>query len=125
MKTFKLDRATSAELLDQRFAPRKDFDPQAYFDNSIGIFRNKKPARFRIHVDPERADLAVETFSHPKKRVEAHEDGSVTIDIEAAYEEEILPRVLELSPYAKLLRPTSSRKKLAEIARKMAATHRD
>ena len=125
MKTFKLDRASSAELLDQRFSPRKDFDPQAYFDNSIGIFRNKKPKRFRIEVSAERADLAVESFSHPKKHVEVHEDGSVTIEIEAAYEEEILPRVLELSPYAELVAPKPSRKKLAEIARKMAAVHGD
>jgi predicted DNA-binding transcriptional regulator YafY len=116
MKTYKLDRISSVEILDQRFAPKREFDPQEYFDNSIGIFRNGRPQKFRIRVSAERADLAIESL-HPKQTVEHRADGSVTIEIEAAYEEEILPIVLSLGEHAEVLIPKSSRENLLSLAK--------
>jgi predicted DNA-binding transcriptional regulator YafY len=123
VKTFKLDRVAGVELLDQRFAPRADFDPDEYFDNSIGIFRNAKAKKFRIRVAAERAELAVDILQHPKQRVTEAGDGSVLIEIEAAYEEEILPRVLGLGEHAEVLIPKSSRDKIAAIANQLAAIY--
>ncbi len=123
VKTYKLDRMTSVELLDQRFAPRQDFDPEAFFDSSIGIFRSGKPKNFRIRVDAGRAEIAVEQLLHPRQRVTAQEDGGVTIEIEGAYEEEILPIVLSLGRHAEVVSPRSSRTKLAEIATHLVRTY--
>lgn len=118
IKTYKLDRISAVDVLDERFTPQKDFDPQEYFDNSIGIFRSGEPQRFKIRVSAERADLAIESL-HRKQRVEREDDGSVTIEIEAAYEQEIVPIVLGLGEHAEVISPTSCRKKLAEVARKL------
>ncbi|NIP85867.1 MAG: WYL domain-containing protein [Planctomycetales bacterium] len=124
VKTYKLDRMRSVQLLDRRFTPRKDFDPEAFFDNSIGIFRSGKPRNFRIRVDAQRADIAVEQLLHPRQQVKVEEDGAVVIEIEGAYEEEILPIVLSLGRHAEVLVPKSSRAKLAEIARQLVRTYR-
>ena len=124
VKTYKLDRMKAVELLDQRFTPRKDFDPDAFFDNSIGIFRSSKPKNFRIRVASQRADLAAEKLLHPRQQVRPVEDGAVIIEIEGAYEEEVLPIVLSLGEHAEVLVPKSSRIKLAEIARKLARTYK-
>jgi predicted DNA-binding transcriptional regulator YafY len=124
VKTYKLDRMTSVELLDQRFTPRKDFDPEAFFDNSIGIFRSSKPKNFRIRVDAQRADIAIEQLLHPRQQVKTQEDGAVVIEIEGAYEEEVLPIVLGLGRHAEVLVPKSSRVKLAEIARQLVRTYK-
>ena len=55
IKTYKLDRVSSVDLLDRRFTPRKDFDPDVYFDNSIGIFREASPSVFGSESARERA----------------------------------------------------------------------
>ena len=123
VKTFKLDRVAGVKLLDQRFTPRPDFDPDQYFDNSIGIFRNAKTKKFRIRVTAQRAELAVDVLQHPKQRVTEAADGSIMIEIEAAYEEEILPLVLGLGEHAEILIPKSSRDKIAAIAHALAAKY--
>ena len=123
VKTFKLDRITSVDLGDQRFTPRADFDPQQYFDNSIGIFRSATPKKFRIRVASRRAELALEVLQHPKQRIVSSTSDHVVIEIEAAYEEEILPRVLSLGTDAEVLVPKSCRQKLARIARQLAKTY--
>ncbi len=120
IKTFKLDRISSVRLLDHRFIPMKDFDPAAHFDNSIGIFRNAKPKKFRIQISAEKAELGAEILQHPKQQLSKQKDGSLLIEIPAAYEEEILPRVLSLGKHAEVLIPKSCRNKLAAIARQLA-----
>ena len=124
IKAFKLDRIGGINLLDRRFVPQKDFDPAAHFDNSIGIFRNEKPKRFRIRVAPKQAEFAAEILKHPKQRVREQKDGSILIEIEAAYEEEILPRVLSLGEHAEILLPKSCRRKMAQLARKLLSKYR-
>lgn len=124
VKTYKLDRMNGVEVLDQRFTPRKDFDPDAFFDNSIGIFRSSKPTKFRIRIAAERADLAMDEFLHPRRKTDWAKDGSLIIEIEGAYEEEILPIVLSLGEHAEVIIPKSSRLKLAEVARKLARTYK-
>lgn len=122
MKTYKLDRISSVKVLDKHFAPKKDFDPQEYFDNSIGIFRDGRPQKFRIRVSAARADLAIESL-HPKQKIERQADGSVTIEIEAAYEQEILPIVLSLGKHAEVLIPKSSRKNLLALAQQLVSRY--
>ena len=117
IKSFKLDRITAVAFLDRRFVPQRDFDPDAHFDNSIGIFRNNKPKKFRIRVTHQYAELAAEILKHPQQRVREQKDQSVVIEIEAAYEEEIIPRVLSLGEHAEILSPKSSRDKMAKTAK--------
>ena len=124
IKAFKLDRIAAVTLLDQRFVPQKDFDPDTHFNHSIGIFRHEKPKSFRIRVEAERAELAAEILKHPQQQVRAQKDGSVLIDIEMAYEEEIVPRVLSLGGHAEILIPKSCRSNMAVLAKQLVAKYR-
>lgn len=119
IKTFKLDRIAAVDLLDTRFKPHPDFDPEEFFDHSIGIFRTADPQRFRVRISPERAAWAIETALHPKQLLEPQADDSVIITIEQGYEEEVLPLVLSLGEHAELLEPKALRKKLRSIAEEM------
>ena len=125
IKAFKLDRIAAVSFLDRRFIPQKDFNPEAHFDNSIGIFRNDKPKKFRIRVTAQRAELAAEILEHPHQRIREQKDGSVLIEIAAAYEEEILPRVLSLGDQAEILLPKTCRKKMAKMAKTLLAKYRN
>ena len=110
IKSFRLDRITAVSFLDRRFVPQSDFDPDAHFNNSIGIFRNNKLKNFRIQITRQFAELAVEILKHPRQRIRVQKDQSVVIEIEAAYEEEILPRVLSLGEHAEILLRQGHRK---------------
>ena len=125
IKSFKLDRITAVSFLDRRFEPQKDFDPNAHFDNSIGIFRHNKPKKFRIRITHQFAELASEILKHPQQRIHEQRDKSVVIEIEAAYEEEILPRVLSLGEHAEILSPKSCRKKMVKTAKCLLEKYRD
>ena len=124
IKTYKLDRLAGVDIRDRRFTPRPDIDPEKTFDNSIGIYHSGQLEKFRIRVGPERADWAVEAILHPKQRVEPNGDGAVVIEIEAAYESEIIPRVLGLAEHAEVLSPATCRKKLAWIGQSVAQIYR-
>jgi predicted DNA-binding transcriptional regulator YafY len=124
IKTYKLDRISAAELQDSRFTPRTDFDPEKTFDHSIGIYNSGQPEKFRIRVGPERADWAVETMLHPKQRVEPNGDGSLIIEISAAYESEIIPRVLGLAGHAEVLEPAGCREKIGRIGKQLTTSHK-
>ena len=117
IKSFRLDRITAVSFIDRRFVPQRDFDPDAHFDNSIGIFRNNKPKKFRIRITSQFAELAAEILKHPKQRIREQKDQSVIIEIEEAYEEEILPRVLSLGEHAEILSPKSCREKMVKTAK--------
>ena len=125
IKAFKLDRIAAVSFLDRRFIPQKDFNPEAHFDNSIGIFRNDKPKKFRIRVTAQLAELAAEILEHPHQRIREQKDGSVVIEIAAAYEEEILPRVLSLGEQAEILSPKTCRKKMAKMAKTLLEKYRN
>lgn len=124
VKAFKLDRITGITLLDRRFVPLKDFDPAVHFDHSIGIFRNEKPKKFRIRITSDYIDLAAEILKHPQQQIREQKDGSVIIEIESGYEEEILPRVLSLGEHAEILLPKSCRKKMSQFAKRLVAKYR-
>jgi len=119
IKTFKLDRIAGVELLDTRFKPRGDFDPEEFFDHSIGIFRTAKAQRFRVKISRERAAWAIESALHPKQKIEPQEDSGVIITIDQAYEEEVLPLILGLGEHAELLEPKPLREKLRAIGEAM------
>ncbi len=125
IKAFKLDRISAVSFLDRRFVPKSDFDPEAHFDNSIGIFRHNKPKKFRIRVTNQLAELAAETLKHPQQKVREQKDGTVLIEIDAAYEEEVLPRVLSLGDQAEILSPKNCRGKMAKLAKTLLSMYRD
>lgn len=125
IKTFKLDRIGGVELLDARFKPQPDFDPEEFFDHSIGIFRTADPQRFRVWVSAERAAWVIDAALHPKQQVELNDDDSLTITIDQGYEEEVLPQVLSLAEHAELLEPKALRQKLRTIAKELASRYVD
>lgn len=125
IKSFKLDRIAAVSFLDRRFIPQKNFDPEAHFDNSIGIFHHDKPKKFRIRVKKQFAELAEEILKHRQQRIREQKDGTVVIEIEAAYEEEIIPRVLSLGEHAEILSPKSCREKMAKLAKRLLTKYRN
>jgi predicted DNA-binding transcriptional regulator YafY len=81
----------------------------------LGVYRAQKPATFRIWLSAKAAAWVREEPWHPKQQVDPRECGDVVLTLPAAYEDEIVPRVLGLGAEAEILAPESARRKVAAI----------
>lgn len=120
---FKLDRFRKAEALDEYFKPREDFNLEAHFGESIGIFSSGKPKNFRIQVSAYAAPFVLEDPWQPDQQVEQKSDGSIILTVKAAHELDIIPRVLALGADAEVLSPLSCREEIARIANLLVAKY--
>jgi proteasome accessory factor B len=123
IRFFKLDRVTDARVTSRSFVPR----PEAVDDllaDSITLFRSPEPPRkYRIRIDAPRARWACEKPFHPGQRVRPQADGGVVLEIDRAWDAEMLPQLLSLGEHVEVLEPADVREQLAEAATRIAARH--
>lgn len=123
VRFYKLDRCSSARVGKRPFvaAPGKVED---LLGDSITIYRSAAPPRrFRIRVSPSRARWACEKPFHPRQTVVEEADGGVVLEIERAWEEELVPQLLGLADEAEVLEPADVRGRILDTARRIAARY--
>ncbi|HEY1065740.1 MAG TPA: WYL domain-containing protein, partial [Pirellulales bacterium] len=128
---YKLDRFRKATALDDYFSPRPDFDAEKHFSGSLGIYKSGKPQRFEIRLADDVVAWVSETPWHPTQSIErrklaASSSGSgdspeeeAVLILPAAYEEEIIPRVLSLGEAAEILAPEPSRLAIQQLVSRL------
>jgi predicted DNA-binding transcriptional regulator YafY len=115
LRHLKLDRFHRATPLDRRFRPRADFDPERHFADSLGVYRSGQPQQFVIRFSRRAAVWIREDPWHPQQRIEPQADGEVLVTIPAAYELEVISRVLAWGADAELMAPAASRRAMAAL----------
>lgn len=123
LRHLKLDRFEKAATLDKYFIPRPNFDARAHFENSMGVYVAGEPVDIRVWFSSAVADWVAETPWHTRQSVESQPNGSIILTLHAAYEQEILPRVLALGPEAEVLAPPSCRDAIADAAQRLTALY--
>ncbi|MFZ4731630.1 MAG: helix-turn-helix transcriptional regulator [Pirellulales bacterium] len=125
LRFFKLDRLTAARVTTKRFAPRRTSVADALAD-SITIYRSAKsaPRAYRIVVAPERARWAGEKPFHPRQKATRRADGSVLLEIEKAWDDEMVPQLLALADCVEVLEPLDIRERIAATAERIVALYR-
>jgi len=118
-RQFKLDRITQVKLLDRRFSPPENFDPQKLFASSIGVWMGAATESFRIRFTAAVAQWVIETPFHARQTVTELPDGMLEVTIPSAHEPEIIARVLSLGENAEVLEPASSREKIRNRLKSM------
>jgi predicted DNA-binding transcriptional regulator YafY len=119
IRFFKLDRVGDAKVTSRRF-DRRDVPVEELLADSITIYRSAaQPRRFRIRVDAERARWACEKPFHPRQKVRKLADGGVMLDIERAWDEELIPQLLALGSFAEVVEPENVRDRIAAEARRI------
>lgn len=106
MRHFKLDRVHSAELLERRFEPAAEFDPEEYLEQGFGIFSpSGRTCLVRIHFAAQVAATVAESRWHRSQEIEKHPDGSLTLQLKLRNLEEVKSWVQSFGPLARVLEP--------------------
>jgi len=123
IRFFKLDRVADARVTSRNFEPATEAVDDLLAD-SITLFRSPEPPRrCRIRIDAPRARWAREKPFHPGQRVRPQADGGIVLEIERAWDAEMVPQLLSLGEHVEVLEPADVREQLADAARRIAARH--
>lgn len=123
---FALDRIHSVTLdREHPFKKCVDFDPEHYFDDTIGVTRliSDKPHRVVIKIDRNQAPYVESKPFHKSQKVEQRfRDGSIQISLKVVINNELERLVLGYGGHAEVIAPPEFRARVAESVR-IAASH--
>ncbi len=125
---FALDRMLSVkEVKDYPFRECANFNPEHYFDDTIGVTRQigDKPRRVVLRIDRDQAPY-VETkpFHHSQKVEQRLRDGSIRISLKVVINNELIRLILGYGGHAEVIAPPELRMKVAESVFKAAAHYK-
>jgi len=123
VRFYKLDRVADAKPSSRTFKRRRQ-PIDALLADSITIFRSADPPRrYRIRVDAARARWAREKPFHPRQKVREEAGGGVILDIDRAWDDEMIPQLLGLGDMVEVIEPEDVRDRILEIAQRIAAKY--
>lgn len=106
VKSFYLARVESAALTGQRYAIPKNFDANAFFRDTFGLFvGGGRPFRFRVRFSREVSDEIREQQWHPNQKIETQPGGEVILELPARSLQEARRFVLAYGKDAVVLDP--------------------
>ena len=106
IKNFYLARIASATVTSERYAIPKDFDADAFFRNTFGLFVGKgKAFRFRVRFSAEVSDEIREMVWHPRQKIETDAEGRATLELPAEALREARRFILGYGRHAEVLSP--------------------
>lgn len=125
---FALDRIHSIEL-DKTHPFKKcvDFDPEHYFDDTIGVTRliSDKPRRVVIKIDRSQAPYVESKPFHKSQKVEQRfRDGSIQISLKVVINNELERLILGYGGHAEVIAPPEFRERVAESVCKAASRYK-
>jgi predicted DNA-binding transcriptional regulator YafY len=116
VRFFKIDRVSRAKPTSRPFT-RRQATISSLLSDSMTLFRSASPPRkYRIKITPDRAKWAMEKPFHPGQKVRVLDDGSLLLDIDRAWDDEMVPQLLTLGDRAEVLKPLDIRSRLAKEA---------
>ncbi len=123
---FALDRIHSVTLdKEHPFKKCVDFDPEHFFDDTIGVTRQigDKARRVVIKIDRQQAPYVESKPFHKSQKVEQRfSDGSIQLSLKVIINNELERLILGYGGHAEVIAPPEFRARVAESVRK-AANH--
>lgn len=126
---FALDRIHSVALdREHPFRECTYFDPEHFFDDTIGVTRliSDKPRRVVLKVDRDQAPYVESKPFHHSQRVEQRFfDGGIQLAMKVVLNNELERLILGFGGHVKVIAPPELRQRVAESVHKAAALYTD
>jgi predicted DNA-binding transcriptional regulator YafY len=119
IRTFKLNRIRSAEMLDVEFDGNDGFNLAEYLSCAWSMIPEGKIYNVRLRFTPKVAGNVAEVHWHKSQQVARGPDGSATIDFRVDGLGEITWWILGYGDQVEVLSPAALRKNVAQIAQRM------
>lgn len=106
IKNFYLARIANARVTSERYAIPKDFDADAFFRNTFGLFVGKGASfRFRVRFSAEVSGEIREMVWHPRQKIETDDEGRAILELPAEALREARRFILAYGRHAEVLSP--------------------
>ncbi len=124
IKNFYLARIEASRVTAERYAIPRDFDADAFFRNTFGLFVGKGPAfRFRVRFSPEVSGEVREMVWHAKQKIETGPGGEAILELPAESLREARRFILAYGRHAEALAPPELVEDLRTESEAMAGTY--
>lgn len=123
IRTFKIERIHSAEILQQKYAIPWEFDASKHFSPAWGIVAEGEAKNIRMRLKPGLARIAQEVVWHPSQKLETRKDKSAAMTVTVVDTPEFYNWVLGWGDEIEVLSPADVRQNLIEKARKTVAVY--
>lgn len=124
VRTFKIERLRSAQILPDRYEVPVDFNPKALLRDAWGIwFSEKEPVEVVLRFHPSVAMRVKESRWHHSQQIEEQSDGYLLWQAWVAEPKEMLPWVRAWGADCAVLTPLELRETLMGEAKAMAETY--
>lgn len=111
IRTFAMDRIKALTPLDDTFCMPEGFSLDEYLQTAFRVMRGA-PEVVKVGFKPGAAQVVKERIWHPSQEIREHEDGGVTVTLEAPINYEIVSWILGFGASARVLEPESLRERI-------------
>jgi predicted DNA-binding transcriptional regulator YafY len=120
VRTFKIERVKSVQLLDENYAIPEDFNANEYLGTAFGISVYGKPEIIKLKFNPVIGTIARETNWHHSQETQMQPDGSAIVTFNVPLTEQLESFILGWGEKAEVLEPEKLRKRINKIVRDIA-----
>lgn len=113
MRTFKLNRLESAQLMDEPYAVPDDFDAEAYLSTSWGIMAGETDSQVVLRFSAAVAPLVSERRWHTSQELETTSDGGCLLRVTVSEPLEMQPWIRSWGSQVQVLAPDWLRQRIA------------
>ena len=125
MRTFKIERIKSAEIVNKKYIIPKDFDANKLLQSSWGIIADGEIKTIKMKIkDRDMIRLMQETIWHPTQQFEKQQDGSTVMTLQITDTCEFLSWVLGWGERIEVLEPAELREAAFQSAKEMVKIYR-
>lgn len=118
IKTFALDRISEVQVVSkERFIHTKDFSPELYFKNTIGVtYHDNKPVDVVLSFSPLQGNYIKTQHLHQTQEILTENDKEFRIKIKVVPNYELISTILSYGAEVKVVSPASVKNKIEKIA---------
>ena len=124
IRTFKLARLESAELLDEPYTIPPDFDPEAHLVGSWGIMSGEQASTVVLRFTAAARPFVVERQWHPSQKLKATPDGGCLLQVQVSEPLEMQPWIRSWGAQVEVIAPEWLRERIAADLQQAANTYR-